>query len=236
MVQEVENNAIKTEDTEVAKSVEVEIEQKNPQEENWKKFREAREQERKQREAAERRAQEKDAEAQALKAALEAVVNKPTQQGNYATYDEEETEDQKIQKKVDAALAARDQQLQAERVRAEQQALPERLVQNYSDFNQVCTTDNLDYLEYHYPEVARAFKYAPDNFDKWSDVYKAIKRFVPNVNSKKDEKKAEKNFQKPQSMAVPGTTQVGDTAPINLDDKRRADNWARMQRVMKGGR
>ena len=57
-----------------------------------------------------------------------------------------------------------------------------------------------------------------------------------NPNSSKDQKKAENNFNKPQSMAVSGVSQTGDSAPMMLDDKKRSDNWSRMQRVMKGGR
>jgi hypothetical protein len=202
---------------------------------NWRQFREQRELERKQREDAERRAREKEQEAQALKVAMDAILNKPSPQ-NYPIQEEELDEDQRIEKKVQAALLAKEKVLEEERRRREQQEFPQRLASTYSDFNQVCTTENLDYLEYHYPEVASAFKHAPDGFDKWAAVYKAVKRFVPNTDSKKEQAKAERNFNKPQSMAVGGATQTGDSAPMYLDDKRRADNWSRMQRIMKGGR
>ena len=204
---------------------------------NWRKFREQREVERKQKEASDKRAEEESAKAQAFKAALEAITNKQTPQASSSfNSDEEETEDQKIDKKVNAALLARERKYDEERKQREHQEFPDRLKNTYNDFDRVCTTENLDYLEYHYPEVASAFKQLPDGFDKWSSVYKAVKRFVPNTESKKEQSKAEKNFNKPQSMASPGVTQTGDTAPIQLDDKRRADNWARMQKVIKGGR
>ena len=206
---------------------------------NWKKFREQREIERKQKEAAERLAHEKQAEAEALKAAMEAILNKnPSSNGdrdrNYS--DEDLTDEQKIDKRVQEALDKREKQYEQQRLQREQQEFPTKLNQAYKDFNQVCTTENLDYLEYHYPEIAKAFRYAPDGFEKWSNVYHAVKRFVPNSDSKKDQGKAEKNFNKPQSMAVAGVTQTGDSSPIQLDEKRRADNWSRMQRVMKGGK
>lgn|SRR5574338_705192 len=229
------------ENKEIVQPVE-EAKQEAPQQEtieqiNWKKFRQDREIERKQKEEALKRAAEKEAEAQALKAAMEAILNKPQpqqtpQQNPY--YQEDLTEDQRIEAKVAAALAAKEQQLEAERKRREAQELPQKLASTFTDFNTVCSTENLDYLEYHYPEVALAFRHAPDGYDKWAAVYKAVKRFVPVPDSRKDQAKAEKNFNKPQSMSVPGVTQVGDTAPIQLDDKRRADNWARMQAVMKG--
>jgi hypothetical protein len=208
--------------------------QETQQDKNWKQFREQREIERKQKESAEKFASQKSAEAEALKAAMDALLNKP----NHSNHQQEEdlSEDERIQKKVDAALQAKERVFEEQRRVREQQEFPQRLVQTFSDFNQVCTTDNLDYLEYHYPEVASAFKHVPDGFDKWAAVYKAVKRFVPNTESKKEVAKAEKNFNKPQSMAVPGSTPTGDTAPIQMDDKRRKDNWARMQKVMKGSR
>lgn len=223
---------------EVAKVAAAQPEQETQEQINWKKFREAREQERKQKEAAEKRASEKEAEAQALKSAMEALLNKSQMQPHQASngYEEELSEDEKIQRKVDAALAVREKQLAVERQRHEQETFPQKLVEMYPDFPQVCTEENLDYLEYHYPEVAAPFKHLPETKEKWAAIYKAVKRFIPNTSSKKDEKRAEKNFNKPQSMSVPGVTQVGDTAPMQLDDARRNANWQRMQRVMKGGR
>jgi len=215
------------------------IEPETQEQINWKKFREQREIERRQLEEERKRSKQKEEEAAALKAAMDAILNKPApvshqqvQQG----YEEEETEDQRIDKKVRSALESEKRRIEEERRERDRIELPSKLASTYKDFEQVCSSDNLDYLEYHYPEVASAFKYAPDGFEKWSSVYQAVKRFVPNTSSNKDQKKAEKNFNKPQSMAVSGVTQTGDSAPVNLDDKRRSDNWARMQKVMKGGR
>lgn len=204
---------------------------------NWRKYRESKGEERKQREAAERIAVEKTREAEALKAAMDALLNKPNNSSEISrsSYDDgQESEDDRIQKKVEAALLLREKANEDQRRVREQQEYPDKLKKTYGDFNQVCSVDNLDYLEYHYPEVAAAFKYAPDGFDKWASVYQAVKKLVPNSSSKKDQTKAEKNFNKPQSMAATGATAVGDTSPIKLDDKKRADNWSRMQRIMKG--
>lgn len=231
----------KVENTQVqAEAAPVVVEQETEQQINWKKFREQREIERKQKEAAEKRAQEKEAEAQALKAAMDALLNKPAQRNyqndnHYESQDDELSEDDRIQKKVEAAIAAKEKQYAESQRQRELQEYPQRLNNDFRDFNQVCTPENLDYLEYHYPEVASAFKYAPEGYDKWASIYKAVKRFIPNSGSGKEAKKAAENFNKPQSMAVPGSTPTGDTAPMMLDDKRRADNWARMQRVIKGG-
>ena len=205
--------------------------QETPQQIDWKRFKEARKKEREQKEEAERRAAQSSKEAEALKAAMEALVNRPNP---VQTGEVEETEDDRIQKKIDKALADERKRVEDERTRREQTEFPQRVLAVHPDFDNVCTTENLDYLEFHYPEVARAFKKAPDSFDKWSDVYKAIKRFVPNNSNNKDGKSAEKNFKKPQSMSVGGTTQTGDHAPMMLDEKRKQDNWSRMQKRMKG--
>jgi hypothetical protein len=212
--------------------------QETPEQINWRKFREQREIERKQKLEAERKAAEKEVEASALKAAMDAILNKKSHDSStvHEEVDEEETEDQRIEKKINAAIQIREQQLEEKQRQREAAEYPQKLVSAYKDFNQVCSADNLDYLEYHYPEIAKAFGHMPDGFDKWASVYQAVKRFVPNTESKKEQAKAERNFAKPQSMAVSGATQTGDNAPIYLDDKRRSDNWARMQRVMKGGR
>lgn len=219
----------------------VEITQENnsisPENEiNWKKHREQRAAERKAREEAEVRARKSAEEAAALKAAMEALVNKKNNYINDISddTDREETEDERIQKKIDNALAQerkKQEHLQRER---EIQETPYRLKQMYNDFDEVCSQENIDRFEFDHPEIAAAFEAMPDGINKWSNVYKAIKKFIPNPKSNIDQKKAEKNFVKPQSMSVGGSTQTGDQAPQMLDSKKRADNWNRMQRVMKG--
>lgn len=203
---------------------------------NWRRFREAREIDRKQKIEAERRAAEKEAEAQALKAALEAVVNKPSPANSHQINEiSDEPEDQKIRRLVAESLEAERRKNQIEQQKKEQEELPKNLKKAFADFDKVCTVENLDYLEYHYPEISNAFRHMPDNFDKWSSVYQAVKRFLPNPESKKEQSKAEKNLTKPQAMSIPGKTPTGDSAPHSLDEKRKADNWQRMQRVMRGG-
>jgi hypothetical protein len=248
MDNEQENKSVETQQTTPEKNIQEqtppqttekkaeETSQESLNEKNFKEFREGRKQDRKIREEAERRAAEKEAEASALKAALESLVNKPQSTVPYQTNEPmDETEDQKIQRKVEQVLVEREKAREEQRRQEEIRTYPQKLANEFKDFSQVCSEENLDYLEYHYPEIAAPFKRLPDSYDKWADIYKAVKRFVPS-DGKKEQKKAEKNFSKPQSMAVPGATPTGDTAPIYLDDKRRADNWARMQRVMRGAK
>jgi hypothetical protein len=205
----------------------------NLQDINWKKFRENREKERKEREELERDRAKKAAENEALKAALEALANKPNPQSNDQDRPEE-TDEQRIRRQVKEAVEEREKAAEEARIKREAQELPQKLHQTYNDFDSVCSNENLDYLEFHYPEIAAPYKHLPDSYEKWANIYKAVKRFVPNPNSSKDQKKAEKNFNKPQSMAVPGSTMTTDTPPTVLDDKRKESNWLRMQRRMKG--
>jgi hypothetical protein len=211
------------------------VEQETEKDINWKKFKEARQKEREHAEAMAKKAADKEAEAAALKAAMEAMLNKPSPQQSQEQYNQnEESEDERIEKKVQAAISKREAEYLKQRQEKEKQDLPNILVQHMPDFNQVCSTENLDYLDYHYPEVAKAFNYMPDNIEKWSAVYKSVKRFVPNTDTRKDVAKMNQNMNKPQSLSAPGTTQPGIQKPIYLDEERRAANYARMQKVIKG--
>lgn len=205
--------------------------QESFQDRNWRQFREQKEIERKQRLEAEKIAVQKAAETEALKAALEAVINKPSQIHNQ---DEEVSEDEKINRKVEALLNAREKAYEEKMRQKEHEEFPQKLAQTFQDFEKICTTENLDYLQYHYPEVAEPYKDMPDGYNKWASIYKAVKRFVPNIDSKKDQAKAEKNLSKPQSMTSPGSTATGDHSPNILDDQRKKANYSRMQKVMKG--
>lgn len=204
---------------------------------NWKKFKEARELERKQAAEIARKAEDKESEVQALKAAMDAILNKqPSQQASQSQgYEEEETEDQRIEKKVNALIAKKESEAERKRQEEEQTQLPNRLKTVHRDFDQVCSAANLDYLEYHHPELAKSLGRLPQSFDKWTDIYSAIKRYVPNTNSSKDQAKATANLQKPQSMSSPGLTQPGSTtSAIRLDEAKKAANWERMEKARKG--
>jgi hypothetical protein len=209
---------------------------------NWRAFREARKKDRAEKEAAQRKALEKEAEVAALKAAMEAAFVKgaPTQQhySEQGNYHQEETEDERIEKKVQAALAAREVAFEKARLEREQREYPQRLTKNYPDFNQVISQENLDYLDYHYPEVSNSLQRLQDGYDKWSDIYQVIKKFVPNsTNSKKEAAKAQVNMNKPRSISSTGITQPGEgvnRSSMQEIEARRVARYAEMQRIMKG--
>lgn len=213
------------------------VEEENPNEAHWRKFREQRKEERKQLAEKERELQKKKEEAEALKKALEAVVTPsyPQQQAQAQYYTQpEENEEKRILDKVNALLEQREKEREQRRAQEEHAQYPQRLQRNYSDFNQVVSTENLDYLEYHYPEVAKPLAMLPDSYEKWEGIYKAAKRFIPQ-DKEKDMKKMEKNLAKPVAMSRPGMTSTSEQAPhIALTDEQRAKNWERMRKMMKG--
>jgi phage-related minor tail protein len=205
--------------------------------ENWKRFREQRDLERKQKEEADKRAAEKAAEAEALKAALEALTNKPSRKSNieYEDSDEEETEEQRIDKRVRAIIEEKEKQYEKEYQQREIQEYPKRLIQLYPDYNNVVSKENLDYIDFHYPELGAPFKYMPDGFDKAAALYNLVKKFVPNIDIKKDQAKVEKNLQKPGSVSNAGPSHGGNSTPAyKLTEERKMANYERMMRTMKG--
>lgn len=205
--------------------------------ENWKAFKEARENERKRAEVAEKNAAEDRARAEAMREAMEALINKPNHQQYSSTQygQSEETEDERIQKKVDAALTKERQKYQEQERKREAEELPSKLTQAFPDFNRVCHPNNIDYLEFHYPEVAEGIRHMPEGFNRWATIYKAINKFVPSTDIKKDQQKLAQNMQKPQSLSSSSTLEgTQSKGPIIMDEARRAANWERMQKQMKG--
>jgi len=216
---------------EVKEIVQVDASQESPEQINWKKFREEREQNRRAQLEAEARAIKSQQEAAALKQAMEALLSKPDSQSSQQY---EQSDDDTIQKKIDAALNKLRQKDQEERQKREIAELPQKLKQTFTDFDKICSSENLDYLEYHYPEVAKAFQHMPEGFDKWATVYNSVKRFIPNTKPQVDEKKIEKNLSKPQAMSSGVGGQTSDSAPHILDESRKKANQIRMQKVMRG--
>jgi len=211
---------------------------------NWKAFREARKQDRAEREAAERRAAEAEEKAAALTAAMETAFSRkgaPTPDAYNQYYgmnqESEETEDQRIEKKVNKLLADREENLRREQQERERREYPNKLARDYPDFANVCSAENLDYLDYNFPELSRPLQRLPDGYDKWSDIYHAVKKFIPNhAGMRKEAAKADANGNKPKSMSSTQLSPPGQPVaePWQDTEARRAENWSRMQKTMKG--
>ena len=214
--------------------------EESPQDNNWRRFREQRAQERKQLEEQQNKLRQKEEEAQALKKALESIVgtgvaqqyHQNNVQDSYGQSDSS-NEDEML-KKLETLWEKKEREREEKRLQEEHAKYPQRLQSTYNDFSQICTTENLDYLEYHYPELAKPLSLLPDGYDKWESIYKACKRFLPQTDSQKDANKIEKNLQKPVALSRPGMTETSDMAPnLVLSEERRAANWERMRRALK---
>lgn len=217
----------------------IQQEEAQPENPNWKAYREQMKKTREEKRLAEKRAEEKEAEAAALRAAMEAAFSKQQTQNTQAYYQndyQDETEEQRIEKKVNAVIAAREAAAEKARIEKEQREYPQRLNQAFPDFEKVVTDENFDYLEYHYPEIVRPLKRLGEGFDTWSDVYHAIKKFVPNsTTAKKEAQRADINQNKPKSISSANMTPSGENvSSARLTAERRAENWQRMQRSLKG--
>ncbi len=206
---------------------------------NWKAFREQKAQERKAREEAERKAAEEAQRAEAYRIALEAAVNKPSnnrQINEYGSDTTEESEEQRIERKVQQSINKYRQEEERLRKEREAQELPYQLQRAFPDVEKVISDENLDYLRFHYPEIAQSLDYTPKTFDGYATVYKTLKRLVPNqADAKHDAQKIEKNLNKPGSVSSTGQSGAGTGAAgnaVRLTEERRAANWARMQRTM----
>lgn len=246
--EESQKNTI-TQVVEIAQEIPVEpiedVSKENDVNPNWKAFREARKKDRAEKEAAEKRAAEKEAEAAALKAAMEAAFAKsaPTTQayqqyyGLSQGYDQEETEEQRLERKINEILSLKSQQSAKEQEERERREYPQRLNRDFPDFMQVCSQENLDYLDFHYPELSRPLQRLPEGYEKWHDIYHAVRKFIPNhANAKKEAVLADMNQQKPKSISSIAPSPTGEKGRETWQDleARRAENWARMQRTLKG--
>lgn len=212
--------------------------QEEKEDPNWRAFREARKKDRAEREAAEKRAAEKEAEAAALKAAMEAAFARDQsnnrQMNNSYPEHIEEGEDERIERKVQEAIKQRENQFRKETEERERALYPQRLQQTYADFSSMVSQENLDYLDFHYPEVSRPLQRLQDGYDKWSDIYLAVKKFVPNqAHVKKDSMRAEQNQMKPRSISSDNVIQPHEQkGAVFLSEDRKAANWQRMQKTM----
>jgi hypothetical protein len=139
-----------------------------------------------------------------------------------------------LQNKLDALLDQRERVREERKRQEEQQTFPDKLRREYKDFDDVCSNENLLYMEYHHPELSKSLEDLPEGFEKWSRIYKAVKRYMPNQDTKKTQAKIESNLSKPKSGSSLGTASKDDKQSIRLDEAAKRANWERMQKALKG--
>jgi len=208
--------------------------EENSKDINWKKFREKREEERKQAEEEGKARKKAEAEAALLKEALKQQVNKGTEEK--AESSDWDIDAEYVNKKDLAELVKN--QLIEERKRAEAAELPKILRTQMPDFDNVCSQSNVDYFEFHHPEISSALSHMPDSAEKWSLLYRSIKKYLPSaaLGGEKDRQKMEANSQKPQSASSAAISQMGNSHTLgNITEAQKRDNWRKMQENIKGG-
>lgn len=220
-------------------------EQLSAEEINWRKFREARERDRQQKEAAERAAKEKEDQVAALTAAVDRMMSQKGGDRLTATEQQKILDDlsedtfatggeikgymeKNLPKVVEQILRKQEEQRQEEQRKREVQEMPRMLRQEHPDFDNVVNQENLDYLDYHYPEIAGALSALPESKDKWSSVYKAVSKLVPS-NGNNAAKRIDQNTQKPQAMAGSGSQVSTGAGPVGrMSEEQKRANYQRL--------
>ena len=110
------------------------------EEEKYKEFQEQRKKDREQLE-------QKEKEAELLKKAVEELIQKEQTNDDYSYDNTPSEEQQKINLAVKKALEEK-----------ERQDLPKTLERSYPDFKDVCSRENIEYLEYKDPELSQALQ------------------------------------------------------------------------------
>ena len=199
---------------------------------NWRKVRKANEEARKRAVEAEQEKAKALEQVRLLQEAVKTLVDKEVPRDRY---EEQDFEEDDVSARVRKELEKYRQEEEARRAEQEKASLPQVLRQRIPDFDEVCTAENLDYLEFKFPEIAIPYKYMPDSFEKWECVRNAIKKHMPNALGAADKRKIEENVAKPQSSSVIGMSQSAESgiSPI-LSESRKIENWKNMQRRIKG--
>lgn len=217
--------------------------EENP-DEGWRQFAENRAREREARQERERKEREKADELKKLQEIL--GLNAPANE----TAAEKKEREQRIESLkeidlptgqdvesfvytiIDKVLNERDQKRQQERQQEEQRSYPQRLSRDYPDIKEVVSQENLDYLEYHYPEIAEMYGNMPDGYDKYSKLYSTMRKLIPQTNKTAAER-AKRNLSAPQATGGRSATPSRDARATGLSKEQKRANYERMLREMK---
>jgi len=219
------------------------VEQKKETDEdrNWKAFLEKRkeeqrlfdaEKEKNKRLEEERAKREKEIED--LKTAFQVMLEKKESGSSFP--DDEQTDHKKfvqdeIQRLFREEKEKRKAQEESERAYRDTMAIKQEM----PDLVEVCSQENLAYLEYYHPEIAIPLGKMPDGLEKTKLAYQAIKKHVK--MAKKEKEKIEQNLSKPKSVHSSysnETTSDKENSSGVLSDKRRNETWQKMQRLISG--
>jgi len=132
------------------------------------------------------------------------------------------------------------QSLRAEMRAKEADTVMDRLKSKFSDFDDVVTQENVDYLKEHDPELAASIQsLSGDPYQQGLAAYKLLKKtdYYLNRETMKEKKQIENNLNKPPS--VNQVRKSGALAEANRFDRGltpelKKQLWAEMQEARKG--
>lgn len=224
--------------------------EEDPEQINWRKFREERERERRERAEEQQALERKRQEAAALKEVVDTLMSKQdhpmTQQQQEQMIadlidediptgrDIKQFVDSKLPDIINRILDSREKSAAEERQKKELESMPTKLRQAHTDFDKVVTQENLDYLDYHHPEIAKALSYMPNGFEKWSSVYSTVRKLVPSSGAS-DLRRMESNAMKPQAasaVASPPSAEMGYGR--SLTEAERMENYKKLKALARG--
>ena len=204
---------------------------------NWKAFLEKRKEEAKEFEVEKEKVRQLEAdkarwekEKEIMKEAFVAAVEK---KDSAPFPDEDDEEDRKFNERFEKKY----QERESERVKREHQNKLEREIieikNEMPDLQEVCSQENIAYLEYYHKPTAKALAAMPDGIEKTKLAYQAIKQYVK--MGTKEKEKIEQNLSKPKSVHsnFSNETQKEESSG-HLSDKRRNEVYQKMQRLISG--
>lgn len=176
----------------------------------------------------------REKELEDLKVAFQVMVEKKDSSSTFQ--DNEDTDHKKfvqdeIQRLFREEQSKKKQQEDAERTYRDTMAIKQEM----PDLLEVCSQENLAYLEYYNPEIAIPIGRMPDGLEKTKLAYQAIKKHVK--MAKKEKEKVEQNLSKPKSVHSSysnETTSDKENSSGVLSDRRRNETWQKMQRLISG--
>lgn len=215
-----------------------ETQQIDEKERNWRAFLDKRKEEQRQLEEERKKNHEleiersrRNKEIEDLKIAFQALAEK---KDSSDSYDSDEPDQKKfIENEVNRILFDRDEAKKKLDEQSRQAKETIEIKDQMPDLLEVCSHDNLAYLEYYHPEIAIPLAAMPNGLQKTKLAYQAVKKHVKMATKEKE--KIEKNLAKPKSLhsSISNETQGEESSGV-MSDKKQKDTWAKMQRLMSG--
>lgn len=182
-----------------------------------------------------RRQREKDREEmEALKTELNRLKKPETpEEEDYGVNDDDLLEGKHLKE-----LKRELKQLKTELQRKEASTMEDRLQMKYPDYADVVSTENIEYLKKHEPELAQSISSMQDPYQQAVAAYKLLKKVGKEPVVTPEQRKASENSQKPVSAnAVTKNSAIGNAHLFEngLTKELKESLWKEMQAAKKAG-